>query len=235
MNNTCKIIGMAVLAGVASAAQAQVVFNDDFESYASGANIHGQGGWKGWDNGVAAGAMISTAQAASGTKSVNISGGSDLVHEFGYTGGQYNLSISQYIPSSSSGTTYFILMNRYADGGAGNNWSVQIPINLDTGAIVDDMAANEVPTTAIEDAWVNWTFTIDLNANLVGTYYNGQFFSEHAWQTDGAAALGAIDLYANNAGAVYYDDLVIEQVPEPTVLALVGLGGFALCRRRRNG
>jgi len=232
MNKTRTIISLAVLAGLAAAAQGQVVYNDDFESYASGSNLHGQSGWRGWDNAVAAGAMVSTTQASSGAQSVNVTGGSDLVQTFGYTGGQYNLSINQYVPSSSSGTTYFILLNTYNDGGP-YNWSVQNPMNLDTGIITSD-SGGAATMPMIKDAWVNWTFTIDLSANRVGEYYNGTFLSEHAWQTDGANALGAIDLYANNAGPVYYDDLTITQVPEPTVLALVGLGGFALCLRRRS-
>jgi hypothetical protein len=236
MKNTRTVIGLAVLAGVASVAQGQTVFYEDFESYASGSNIHGQGGWKGWDNTASAGATITKAQAVSGVQSVNVSGASDLVHEFAYSGGQYQFSFNQFIPTTATGTTYLILLNKYRDGGSGDwdNWSIQIPINVGTGVAVDDMSTTEPALNVAKGAWANWTFTIDLNANLVGTYYNGTLWNTHAWQSTGENAIAAIDLYANNASAVYYDDIKIQQTPEPTVLALIGLGGLALGLRRRN-
>ncbi len=210
--------------------------SDDFESYTAGATIHGQGGWKGWDNSAGAAAMVSTAQALSGTQSVNVSGASDLVHEFGYSGGLWELSLSQYIPASASGTTYLILMNKYKDSGgtADYNWSVQIPINLGAGTAADDMVGGEPALSVTKDQWATWKFSIDLDANRVGTYYNDQLWTEHDWTTDGALSLAAIDLYANNATAVYYDDLKVQQIPEPTTLALLGLGAVALVLRRRS-
>ena len=57
-------------------------FFDDFESYAVGSNLHGQGGWTGWANNTNAGALVSTNFAFSPTRSVNITGASDLVHAF---------------------------------------------------------------------------------------------------------------------------------------------------------
>ena len=47
-----------VVLGVCSAAGAQD-FVEDFESYAAGSAMHGQGGWKGWDNTAAARAPAS--------------------------------------------------------------------------------------------------------------------------------------------------------------------------------
>lgn len=53
------------------------------------------------------------------------------------------------------------------------------------------------------------------------------------WQDGGVNALAAIDLYANNAGPVYYDNFSLTQVPEPTTTALLGLGLAAFLFRRR--
>ena len=48
----------------------------------------------------------------------------------------------------------------------------------------------------------------------------------------GALQLAAVDLYANGADNVYYDDMSVP-IPEPGILALAGLGLLALMRRRK--
>ena len=112
-----RIPGMAIvlfacLAVLARPAAAQVF--DDFESYAVGSNLHGQGGWAGWMGNASAGALVSTNFSFSPIRSVNITGASDLVHTFsGATNGQWVFSVMQYIPSSSTGDSYVILMNTY--------------------------------------------------------------------------------------------------------------------------
>ncbi len=111
------------LTGVSNSAHASASL-EDFESYTDGSLLHGQGGWKGWSNDPAAGAVVSAKHAHSGTKSVEILGTSDLVHEFRLAGNQWALSAQQYIPSGGTGVSYFIVLNTYADGGP-NDWSIR--------------------------------------------------------------------------------------------------------------
>jgi hypothetical protein len=223
------ILAVAAVAVTAQAAS----FGEDFESYAAGSNMHGQGGWKGWDNSSGAGAVVSSAFSFNGTQSVNITGGSDLVHTFaGVTSGQYTFSIQQYIPSASTGQSYFILLNQYNDGGP-YDWSVQTVFDLGAGTVKSDMAGSPLPL--VKNQWVEIRYLIDLGTSNVSEYYNGQLLASYAWHdASGFEALAAIDLYANNAGPVYYDALSVEPVPEPTTLALLGLGTLALALRRRN-
>jgi len=200
--------------------------------------MHGQGGWKGWGNDAGAGAVVSSSQAKSAPNSVNITGGSDLVHQFNYTSGKWQISINQYVPSSvTSGESYLIFLNKYSDAGD-NNWSIQTVGNLATGIFGEsggsDLAGHTSTLPIVRDAWSTWTLDVDLDNNKVQQYYNGVAFGpEHAWQATGANAIGAIDLFANGTGPVYYDNLTIQQIPEPSVLALIGLGGLALGLRRR--
>ncbi len=228
---------IVAVAALAISAQAGG-FSDNFESYAAGSDLHNQGGWRGWDGSAAAGALVSNAYAYDGVNSVNITGGSDLVHEFtGFTSGKYTLSVAQYIPSASTGDTYFILMNKYKENGAqaDYNWSVQTHHNMDTGVITSDMGG--ATAALVKDQWVVNQFLIDLDAGTVAEYYNGQKLADYVWQTTGVNQLAAIDLYANNAGPVYYDSLTIEPgfnlIPEPAPLALLTLGALALVLRRR--
>src|ERR1035441_7200715 len=191
-------------------------FFDDFESYAVGSNLHGQGGWTGWANNPNAGAVVSTNFAFSPTRSVNITGASDLVHTFSdATNGPWVFSVMQYIPSTSTGTTAVILMNKYQPPYGTNdlNWSVQIRNNMDTGQIISDLGGGS-SLPMIKDQWVEIRCEIDLTANSVSEFYNGQLLSTHAWQGGlggpGLNEIQALDLFANNAAPVYYDNVSLD-------------------------
>ncbi|MCA9977114.1 MAG: DUF11 domain-containing protein, partial [Anaerolineales bacterium] len=122
---------------------------DNFDSYGTGVQLHGLGGWKGWGNAPAAGALTSNAQARSVPNSVDVLTATDLVHEYdGYTAGKWVYTVWQYIPSSYSGQTYFILLNTYSDSGT-NNWSVQLCFNSATGQLIDDTTADCSTGTAV--------------------------------------------------------------------------------------
>lgn len=187
---------------------------DDFDGYAEGSDLHGQGNWIGWDNVPTVGALVSSDYSFSPGQSANISGNSDLVHNFsGISSGQWSFSIMQYVPSTSTGNSYLILLNQYTDGGP-YNWSVQIQSNIDTGLVISDNGASaQLPL--IRDAWVEYRFEIDLDSNTVDEFYNNQFLSSHAWQDGtGLNALAALDLYANGAASVYYDNLGLEDASQ---------------------
>jgi len=207
-----------VIVGVSSIAWAQD-FTENFDSYAAGSAMHGQGGWKGWDNAAGAGAPVSSKYAFSGKNSVEVLGTSDLVHEFNITGGRCIFSAMQYIPSGLTGDTYFILLNQYRDGGP-DDWSVQTVFNLSTGAITPWHTG--ASATILFDKWVEVKFVIDLVANTVDEYYNGVLIFTDTWDDNVHGTLQAIDLYGNNAASVFYDDIKLEryyiykaQSPEP--------------------
>ena len=207
-----RILAVALaLVGMCSLASAQVVFSENFDSYASGSALHGQGGWKGWDNDAAYGSPTSDKYAYSGKNSVEIVGTADLVHEFKLAGGRYEFSTMQYIPKGTTGETYFILLNQYDDAGTSRDWSIQLKYNLATGVITAEAQGGNATTDIVYDRWVELKFRIDLVTNTCDWYYAGALIKTHDWDDNVHGTLQAIDLYGNGASSVYYDDITITQ------------------------
>jgi hypothetical protein len=176
--------------------------------------MHGQGGWKGLDNTLAAGALVSDANDPVGAGAVEILPSSDLVHEFDVTGGMIEFTVMQYIPSGGTGETFFILLNSYNDAGVNEgfkDWSVVTKFNLATGVITADDVATEA--TVLFDEWVEFKCMIDLDDNIVDEYYNGVLIKSQPWDTDDDGGihntLQCIDLWGNNASSVYYDNITV--------------------------
>jgi len=191
-------------------------FAERFDGYAEGSSIHGQGGWKGWDNNPAFDAEVSSDERHSLPYAVDIRSDADLVQEFsGVTAGRWSLTAWQYIPSWYSGASNFILLNTYNDGGP-YNWSTQLVFDAATGQIVSDPEGLPVGSY-ITGAWVPLGVEIDLDADTQTFFYDGVELLTKSW-TEGASGGGALnfaalDLFANSASSVYYDDLsLVEQV-----------------------
>ncbi len=196
-------------------------FADGFETYSAGLGIHGQGGWKGWDNVSSVDGLASNLYAHTDRQSVEIRGSTDLVHEFDLAGGKWVLTAWQYIPSGSSGVTYFILMNTYSDNGP-YDWSIQTQYDMTAGTIVPYSGALGEPARIIVDQWVQIKVVIDLDANTFEEYYNDVQIAAGVWDNDAHGTLQAIDLYGNGASPVYYDDIRIDSGATPTPTPSVG-------------
>jgi subtilisin family serine protease len=184
-------------------------WNDDFDAYATGQNMHGVGGWKGWDNNPAFTAFTSSAQARSAPNALAIEGDNDPVREYDFaTGGQWIYRTWQYIPGDMTGTTYFILLNTYADSGT-KNWSVQVQFNVAAGVSNDGVSGGNLPL--ITNQWVEIRVEVDLDADTQTFFYNNQVLYSGSWTGQvsggGQGTIGALSLYANNASVIYYDDL----------------------------
>jgi subtilisin family serine protease len=198
-----------------------VDWSDNFDSYATGSQMHGQGDWKGWADDVAAGALTSDAFARSAPNSVDILTASDLVHEYtGYTSGLWTYTAWQYIPDDLTGESYFILLNQYDDAGATDNWSTQVHFNGATGQVLaDGVGAAAPPLPMITGQWVELRVEIDLNGDNQEFYYDDELLYSGSWSDGvtggGILAIGAVDLFANGASSVFYDDIsLVEREPE---------------------
>jgi subtilisin family serine protease len=195
------------------------IWADNFDSYYAGSQMHGQGGWKGWANNPSAGAIVSTDYSYSPSNSVAIEGASDLVHEYtDFNINSWNYTAWQYIPTGFTGESYFILLNTYSDDGADNNWSTQINFNSAANQVQNEGASGGT-LPLIKDEWVELRVSIDLVNDTQSFYYDDQLLFTGTWTQEqsgaGALNIGAVDLFANGASVVYYDDISLMPAGDP--------------------
>lgn len=206
-------------------------WSEGFEGLAIGGDLHqlelqGLTRWHGWNAAPGASALVSAAQARSGGASVAIAGATDLVKEYkGVNAGGWRYSAWQYIPTTFTGTSYFILLNTYRDtaGTDGKNWSTQVKFT--NSQVLPDFAGGSA--TVVKGQWVELRVDIDFAANLHRFSYNGAQVFERSWTNGttggGVLNLAAVDLFANGASPVYYDDISLT----PIVPTISGGGSVA--------
>ena len=188
-------------------------FCEDFDSFVAGSGIKGQNGWDAWDGDIAWDSNVSNAQSFSAPNSLDVLGASDTIHQFdGATSGMWEVRVMQYVPSGCcpSGTeSFFILLNEYEHLlGQANNWSVQVKADTDLMWVEADFLGETLPLFV--DQWVEIRVEIDLDNDVQRYFYGGQLLYEDTWTErlsgPGTLEIDAVDLWANFAGTVYYDD-----------------------------
>jgi len=197
-------------------------WSDDWDSYATGQDMHGVGGWLGWDNNTGATAFTTDDQFSSSPNSIEIVGPSDLVQTFdSVTSGQWTLRTMVYVPGTMEEVSYFIVLNLFTHGDVFNrNWSSQVLFDGAANIVMDDDAeVTSTPVPLITDQWVELRYEIDLDNDSFEVFYNGQSFVTGPWAQGGELSIDAIDLWGNlTTSPVYYDDLSL--VPAAQVATL---------------
>lgn len=188
-------------------------WQEDFDSYPTGASLHGLGGWKGLLSDPFFTAFTSNSQSRSAPNSVDIIGSSDIVHEYTNNSGQWSYRYWQYIPAGLQGTSYYIMLNQYDDSGAPINYSTRVKFEGSTGLLVDEGSGASM--AYIPDQWVESCLEVDLDIDTQDFYYNGALFYSGSWSSHigggGITAVGAVELFANGASSIHYDDMSLTQ------------------------
>ena len=202
MNKFTRLLTVgAALLLIVPAASAN--WSENFDSYALGSGLIGQGGWDGWAGSAVADAFVSDTQALSAPHSLLSVPTTDIVQTFNETSGSWIMTGYCYIPTGSTGDQYFIMLNTY-DGVAVFDWSIQLEFHSDLGTVVDYYTSATTPI--INDQWVQVRVEIDLALNLYDMYYNNVFLSSFAWQTSGVNEIAALDIFSDGGSTIFWDD-----------------------------
>lgn len=192
-------------------------WSDGFETYPDGP-LAGNGGWEVWYSGGSDG-TVTSARAHTGSKSMRIDLLSDCVQRFNIDGGQWVFTAWTYMPADAGGVfnqdAYIILMNQYETV---NNWSIQVQFSFILQAVTSQFDNATVPLVIGE--WAEFRAEIDLDANLVNTYYNGQPLGVNLSWTEGVSGGGlpqirALDLYSDSVDGFHFDDVSLVQGGSP--------------------
>ena len=203
---------------VMAAANAQVSINDNFESYPVGSYYGGH--WSNW-SGASGGEnlRISTAQAASGTKSGTISvDGQDVIMKVptAYTG-VHTFQWKMLVPADRSAWIGFMEDTSTPASYADDSMPFKLNFNTNTFIGTDNYdnkmylslygsatsSSVTAPITYPIGQWVTYKVVFDLDAAIVSFYINGTI----TFQTDYTApglSVGGADLWKFDTGNLFY-------------------------------
>lgn len=199
-----KTLLMGLVLIMATAASAQ--WSENFDSYAAGSGIYGQGGWTCWGDDPAFDAYVSADQFQSTPHSLQIIETSDAVQELNITSGDWVITAWHYIPSTATGEQFFILLTYYE--GASSDWALQLKFDNDIGQMSVEEGSGLVDI--IDDQWVEVKVEIMLGGNSQNIYYNGNFVETIPWSpTSGILEFDALDLFSNGGTPIYWDDITV--------------------------
>jgi hypothetical protein len=227
--NCCiALIGcLSVLPGVV---EAQFFF-DDFDSYASGSTIAGQGGWETWGSDPGVDTQVTNIVSNSPPNSLGVSGTADIIHRFaGATSGTWHVKVQTYVPSSQLGDLYFSVLNRY-DGfcasAAACDWSVQVRMSA-AGGVVESAGGNNNPSSApplplITNAWAEIMVEINLDMNTYTVYYNGTPLDTLPYTVTGDINIAALNLFSSASTESYIDDVLLDTTTAGAVRDLTSI------------
>jgi len=225
----------------------QVGSNEPFEDYAPGP-LAGQGGWQAWNHDQSQGDFqVTDLGGHDSAQSIVVDQADNAVHTYdGFENGAWVYRSWQFVPGDfQSGSnqndplagSWFVVMSEYEDGGP---FAVGAACQVDSNDGMLKVYAGDpnepLAVPYIVDQWVPIDVVVDLETDFTQVFYAGNLIAEYPWTVgamgDGAGVpqIAAVNLWARGSSPVFYDDLMIEELPAPRVdvAALEVLTGSAI-------
>ena len=210
----------------------QAAWTENFDSYANGSTIIGQGAWVGWEQVGTDDTIVTNAQASSAPNSLQMGGATmvDLVPQFsGVTSGIWTLDVMTYVPGNSltgGGDIGFLPRHKGFQGAPDTQWFGAFTLDMANGNVPGD-----TPQPIVRDQWIPAQVIFDIDNQSYDIYYNGALARSATWGGD--FALVGLDCWSPADASPYFlDDFSL--TPEPATLALLLAGGLGLVRRRKR-
>ncbi|MBI1189122.1 MAG: hypothetical protein GC200_00350 [Tepidisphaera sp.] len=249
MNKNLMILAGLVAGGIGQAASAAVLFDSHgFEApfYATG-NLVGQNGWL-VDNNPPGPFTVENTFAQAGTQAARATGGGTGTNwtfpDLSYTPAPGEIITIHADLARTLGTTasfgYLIDIyaptGRIARAGLGNNAGQIVPLVTtlnSTGAPANFLVNNE---TYQANQWVSFDIALNFAAQTFDLSVNGGPALTGLPFVGAGTSLADADFQVSTAAGAndvgYLDNYLVQTVPTPGALALLGLGGLAARRRR---
>ena len=134
----------------------------------------------------------------------------------------WTITAKQFIPVGFTGQSYFIFQNVYSDVDTSViSWSTQVIFDSAAGTAANEASgANPGSVPLVTGQWVDLQLDVDLDNDVQTFSYNGSVVFSGSWtqqypnqSVPGILNIGSIDLFANGASPVYYDDIRIQAAP----------------------
>ncbi len=204
-------------------------FSDNFDSYANGSILTGQGMWKSWFLSPGVDATVTNSGSNSAPNSMRYNGAvfSDMVVEVEITSGTIEFTCMTFMPGNTGqvNDAFIIALNEYTDAGVGTSWSLQTQFHGGFGFVdnnADPATTAQVPL--IFDKWIEHKCVADLEANTMDVFYDGvQVGSTVTWYNDfvnpntnnlansnWSKKFDAIDMFSNGFDGMLVDDITID-------------------------
>lgn len=209
-----KLLPIFALLLVTSLISAQtVLFHDDFESYTVGQTVASQtSNWRTWSNGspAAEAALVSSAQAVSGSKSMNIITNNDMIYSFGNkTTGNYKVDFYMYIPTGSQG--YFNIEHQF-----GVEWAFSCTFNAGSMTLTNGATSTHAYTPS---TWMHIVCNINLDEDEITLVINDTNIAtwpfsnkEEVGSGTGMNQLGCINFYGPASNNYFIDDFTFTEI-----------------------
>jgi len=200
---------------------ASAQFSDDFESYAVGSELDGQGGWFAWNGAPSGAAVVTDNLAHEGSQSLQLASGGGSVQALGIESGFWSVRTHVFVPSGHFGVHGLALFNELDLAGTSLK-AAELEFDATNDRIECDCGGYDAfVVPMIKDQWVEVGFDVDMAADRGTAYYDGEQLGHWTWSTgwDGQSEFSFIALQAllvrsyQTNGDVYFDSFVVSDVP----------------------